>query len=383
VRKRTRLQWVLFFAAALLMVALRVYDHQRPLYDDAARTITLENAADLNELGRLRLDGTARFDPSGRWILSTDNNRVVGIDTDARQRGFEVVNTDQCDGIFILSCNNFAYQFYMNNSNISRLSPNGDYFVAYWAGGDHQGLNVWNFRTGERITTQNAQAGTRVLAFTPDSRFLVFDILQTGLWAYEFATNNYTRLDRDDPLRLLASSQGVYYQTATHIRRVTGAAVENVAAVGVVPGPEPFISPDGRFLLGQDFNTMELTLLELGSEERATFDTHSSGLYELRFSPDGRYAATADYSGIVAVWDLENRRLVHRFVESGVGGQSIAFTPAGDVLFVSNYYRLYAYAVDSGRTLYDNRLADRFFDIDISPHGRYLLTAGGRLYGVE
>lgn len=380
-RKRTKILWGLAFAAAVVLVGLRVYLHQRPLFSATEQAITAANAAELGRVGRLRLDGNVRFDNSGQWILGTHIDRVIGIRTADRRQGFEVLNNAQCTGVLNFTCNALS-NYGMNATSLARVSPNGRYFAAYWANGQNQGLNIWDMHSGDLLATQSSQTGTRVLAYTPDSSALVFDIFGTGLWAYDFSADDYRRLDADDPLRLLASSQGIYYQTNTHIRRVENLNVVDVARVDIVPGLTPYISPDGRFVVGQNLNSFEMEMVELATRRRATLEAHGSRLFDVAFSPDGTTLATADFSGIVALWDLERGELMHRFVGSGTGAHNLAFTRNGDVLFASNYYNIRGYDTSSGRTLFEDTLADRAYGISISPDGRYLLVESGRVYGV-
>lgn len=382
-RLRTQSAWAIAFAAAFLLIAARVYWHQQPMFENTATAISSDNTPQLQRVGRLRLDGIVRFDRSGDWILGTHHNRVVGISTVTRRTGFEVVNNANCSGIFAFNCIDPS-QVYMGTTSMSLLSPDGTHFVTYWSTGENQGLNLWHMGRGTPVARHDTRGGTSLLTFTPDSRALLFDVPQTGLWAYDIPGERYLRLHAHVPTRLIATSQRVYYQTADAIRMVDdNLEVQFVAPLDIVPGVEPYMSADGRYILGQDSSDMSITLLDQSSGARAVLEGHESSLHDVRFAADGRYLATADYSGIVMVWSIPDGTLVHRFVQPGVGAHSLAFTIDSSLLFASNYYTLRAYAVADGAVRFEERLADRNFNIQLSADGRYLLTEGGRMYGVQ
>jgi WD40 repeat protein len=102
----------------------------------------------------------------------------------------------------------------------------------------------------------------------------------------------------------------------------------------------PAFSPDNRTLAVQDGAgridqpaTLRLYDMETGNE-LAAFD--SAGKYpflEMKFSPDGRRLAAADYNGGLTVWDLAARKVERTMVLPG-GARELSFSPGGERLAV-------------------------------------------------
>lgn len=173
------------------------------------------------------------------------------------------------------------------------FSPDGKLFATTGADGDGR-LIVWD---AARLTKVVALPGWRSwsyeIAFTPDGRFLV------------------APSESENPRSLNVWEVGTWRKVAT------------------VPGERPIvISPDGRWLIGQDSRTFELAS---GKELGARFELPGKSA----FSPDSSRLAAVEPTGQVSFWDVSRfwsaaeRKLIDRYPAHRDHGHAIAYSPDG------------------------------------------------------
>jgi WD40 repeat protein len=136
-------------------------------------------------------------------------------------------------------------------------------------------------------------------------------------------------------------------------------------------------SPNDRWALaGVD---MDIQVLDMKNHKRAfKFCKHEDKVTSMCFTPDSRGVVSADESGRMLYWDLDERDVIRRF--KGVGAAAIAISPLG------------RYAVtggEDGRTRFWELDSGNEYDLDkanwdhevrcvrFSPDGRFV-AAGGR-----
>ncbi len=94
----------------------------------------------------------------------------------------------------------------------------------------------------------------------------------------------------------------------------------------------PAFSPDGRFLAAPSFDkTVRIFSTEDGYL-RATLRGHTAGVICVDLAADGRLAASGARNGEIKLWDLQSPPAMRQFQSSSGPIDSIAFTPAGDLL---------------------------------------------------
>ena len=94
------------------------------------------------------------------------------------------------------------------------------------------------------------------------------------------------------------------------------------------------------------------------------------------YSPDGRYYATADWSGKVILWDTESRKPLHE-INHGQYVHGVAFDPAGKLFASASSDRtINVYAVGDGRLLQKlEGHTDGVISVGFSADGQQLLSS--------
>ncbi len=89
-------------------------------------------------------------------------------------------------------------------------------------------------------------------------------------------------------------------------------------------------SPDGKYAVSGAYDgNIKLWDIEAGRELR-TFSGHTEYVKAVAFSRDGRYAASASHDQTVRVWEIETGREVRRL--GGFFASSLSFEPDGSLL---------------------------------------------------
>ena len=285
------------------------------------------------------------------------------------------------------------------------ISPDGRYVLSasIESTGDNT-LTLFDYDTGQvirRIT--GIEAPVREIEFTPDSAraltghddqtILLWD-LQNGEVISRLQGHNgaVTGIDITDDGRFAVSAsldaQVGYWDLSTGklLRRMTGySRARGASDAQFLPGERLAISAgwDGTLTIW-DVATGEqvrrLTGLEglVGSHlQDVDFDTVT---FEVRISPDGRYAISSGDDESVLLWDLASGQSIRRFSGHGDNVTSVRFTPNGQwALSGARNDKLFLWDVTSGqlvRQFATRRSTDGGFTpaIAIHPDGTSALT---------
>jgi WD40 repeat protein len=186
-----------------------------------------------------------------------------------------------------------------NPSSIT-FSPDGKLLAA---AGNNAAL-LWNVATGEKLRQFGHPSSFTSLAFTPDGK------------------------------RLAGATGG--QNAAVRIWDVERGFMVWAKRTGPVNGPMGLtLSPDGKQVatFGWD-GPVRLWDIESAKEVRSFGDVATHGVpqvYQVVFSPDGRFLATAggDEDRKVHIWEVSTGREVRRFQGHATGVCSVAFAPDG------------------------------------------------------
>ncbi|HMZ22200.1 MAG TPA: serine/threonine-protein kinase [Blastocatellia bacterium] len=173
------------------------------------------------------------------------------------------------------------------------FSPDGKLFATTGADGDGR-LIIWDAAQLTKVAVLPGwRAWSYEIAFTPNGRFLVAPSAS------------------ENPRSLNIWEVGTWRKVAT------------------VPGERPIvISPDSRWLIGQDSRTFELAS---GKELRTGFELPGKSA----FSPDGSRLAAVEQTGQVSFWDVSRFwsaaecKLIDRYPAHRDHGHAIAYSPNG------------------------------------------------------
>ena len=140
-------------------------------------------------------------------------------------------------------------------------------------------------------------------------------------------------------------------------------------------------SPDGNKVLIAGNDTTPV-LWDAGSgEQLVTFQGHTGSVHSVAFSPDGRRVLTGSGDKTAALWDAATGERLQTFDLHKGRVKSVAFSRDGRSVLVGAVLT----AADLGATLWDattGKMLKTFGEgwvdcVDISPHGRWVITARG------
>jgi len=106
-----------------------------------------------------------------------------------------------------------------------------------------------------------------------------------------------------------------------------------------------------------------------------TFKAHSSWIWGLKFSPDGRHLASASNDRTVKVWDAATGQHISTFEGQGMVQCDVAYSPDGRRLALMGFEGPEVWDMASGQRLFTLK-GDLAFGLGYSPDGRRLATAG-------
>ena len=137
-------------------------------------------------------------------------------------------------------------------------------------------------------------------------------------------------------------------------------------------------SPDGRYAMsGSGDNTLKLWDVSTGREVR-TFRGHSNYVNSLAFSPDGRYALSGSGDQTIKLWEVATGREIRTFSGHSDYVRSVAFSPDGsNALSVSRDNTLKLWDIQTGRTKATKKNIGAITTVAFSPDGGRVLLGGG------
>jgi WD40 repeat protein len=192
----------------------------------------------------------------------------------------------------------------MGSNAVAVFAPGDEPLLAVGTGRE---IDLWNYRTGERLKTFEANdSGVSALAFTPDGKRLVVGTWKGVLRVVDVALGKVVRaIDLDSPIHSLAAGRD-------HI------------LVGYGDGTVAVLN------FGEQTSIPELK-------------KQSGAINALAFSPKGDRFASASADGTVKLWDAGMFKVLSTLENNGGGAFSIAFSPDGREIVASakngNVYR--------------------------------------------
>lgn len=331
-----------------------------------------ETTSRVLELGQI---GTAvRFSGDGRRLATGDWDSRVGI-------------WDADSGRSLLPAPHRQRPAFQGIRSFE-LSPDGRSVLATDFGGT---ARVYDFATGDPLSVLWTNSpGLAVLgAFLPDGRHVatadragILRVIRIPDGTCERSRTNTGALPFQ---RVLASPDGstlvTFSNDGTGRRWDTETLEPRGEPFDLGGGPyEAEWSPDARHLLTTTWNTGKARVWEAATGKRVRELEHSVVVPHARFSPDGRWIATAGIDGEVRVWDFVESRVRHRIRGPGYP-YGLRFSPDGRWLAVCGIAGTRVWEVETGEAITPLLWVDfpkPFANgIDFSPDSLRLAGAGG------
>jgi len=206
------------------------------------------------------------------------------------------------------------------------------------------------WQTLEAVTNPGGDHLIHSITFSPAGK-LAATCGPAGVRVWNLETN---RVQHELPNHLAPTFSGDGRLLAVSF--VGGIRIINLATGTVartIPSfPAHFIAftPDGRYLAAANDKVKEAVVWDLSTgKEHARF-SHDAGVRSLAACVDNKTLATADFAGLIKIWDIPSRRLLASNHFKGGTAPALAFSPDGKLL---------ASGSDDGRVrLWDLRLKE-------------------------
>lgn len=293
----------------------------------------------------------ATFSPFGTYLASAQHDGSIAV---ARTGGPETPT----EVLWNITSRNRRQQHWYES--VLAFTPDEQYLIIA-AHQEEHAIGVMDIRTGEVVLTTGAHEDeVDSVAVTPDGRWVI------SAGERELAVWRLERLDLVEVFRTPVDVQVI---------------------------PDMTVSPDGSTLLASDLRTDTIALFGIvgsdtdapriepaGRLEPHQYYTNTGYLHHLDVSPDGRWVATGVREE-VTIWERtdDDYAVAAVFPEVGTNMTGVSFGPDARMLFVTDMYDFYTYALEGER--WEQRTTIRpgnieIKDIDVSPAGAFLAVAG-------
>ena len=235
------------------------------------------------------------------------------------------------------------------------FSPDGKRIVS---SGKGKTVRIWDIENGKLISKFYAhQDDIFRVHFHPDGKRLL-----TG--------------SKDGIVKLWDSDRGIEILTLNP--KSAGNDAPNKPNKEESPIQDTSFSPNGNLIVTA--KNMTIALWDLQGNLLASAIAHDKELYNVRFSPDGKYLLTSGRDEIVKLWQIvdQNRQiqLVRIFKGNSIDILSLNFSADGErIAFGSQDGSIQIFNLDGTLEMKLGGHTESVFDVNFSPNGRYLLSA--------
>jgi WD40 repeat protein len=256
------------------------------------------------------------------------------------------------------------------------FSPDGRLLAS---GSDDKTVKIWEVASGRLLRTRSGHSSyVKSVAFSPDGRLLVSEA-GDGTIVWDVASGTPAKLS---PAQVTA----VRSDTTMDGRLKANISGKQIAIVDVpsarllhtLSGHNKYVysvafSPDGRLLASE---ARDGTIVwDVASGSRANLAPDKVRILRPDITPDGRLKANIINEEQIAVFDVPSGRLLHTLSGHSSTVYSVAFSPDGRLLASGSDDNVKIWEVASGRLLHTlSGHGDRVRSVAFSPDGRLLAS---------
>lgn len=289
------------------------------------------------------------------------------------------------------------------------FSPDGQYLAT--ASGDST-AGLWETRSGRQLACLTHEGSVQSVVFSPDGHYLATASNDRTVRIWEVpSTSDFPCLSHDGPVYAVAfSPHGRYLATGSQdgtARLWKSITPQSKSKPTVVKGHletrllhngsvrAVAFSLDGQYLATAS-GDRTARIWHIPSGNLIVQLAHEEAVVDVVFSPDTRYLATASEGGTAGIWEVPSGRRLFRLTHL-YAVMAVAFSPDGKYIATVSEVGSYkghdhvtapakVWEVNSGQCkayfIHDylnesQGTSKRLLDVNFSPDGRYLVTAGG------
>jgi len=280
-----------------------------------------------------------------------------------------------------------------HNSGVRNVvfSPDGKYIAtASW----DNTARVWDAATGKQITVLNHNGGVRNVTFSPDGKYIATASFDNTSRVWDAATGKQIFvLKHDDKVKnVVFSPDGKYIATASNDNTArlwdttTGEEIfvleHNDWVNNVV------FSPDGKYIATAS-GDKTARIWDAATGKQIFVLNHNGCVNDVVFSPDGKYIATASGDKTAHIWDaatgkqiffLEPDSSLYKYylndISNDVEVYDVVFSPDGKYIATARGdYKVNLWNVSTGEQIFSLKHDGLVNDVVFSPDGKYIATA--------
>ena len=253
------------------------------------------------------------------------------------------------------------------------------------------GLSLLDANTLETLSTVVVQEPITVLDFSPSTGLMATTSDQMNLELREIQTGQIVRTISPDNgfSNAVFSTDGSMVAVSswdaiaiTLWNTVSGEEIKKLTGFETAaPVYGATFSSDDRFLIWVARGSAQVMTISSGG--MGAFLGHEDFIGEAKLSPDGHFLAVTtagtvnnEYTPIVQIWDATSGQAMGTLVEGNSVSQSLAFSPDGSLLVITQFNELSIWDFEKQTKLHSlSGHLDMISSVAFSPDGRSLVSA--------